>query len=76
MGCNNWRSGGVPSDGFDLFSFLYAFFFITNLDEIETQGILHMVAELLNPPATTKKCCNVHPTTHHPQPQHDNKLNA
>lgn len=41
--------GGAPSDGFDFFSFLYAFSFITNLDEIETQGILHMVAEILPP---------------------------
>lgn len=73
MGCNNWRSGGAPSDGFDFFSFLYAFFFITNLDEIETQGILHMVAELL---ATTKKKLQCSPNYAPPTTTNDNKLNA
>ena len=36
--------------------------------------LTHMVVELLNPPTSNKKSCNIHPTTHQPQPQYDNNL--
>ena len=31
-------------------------------------------AEPVNPPTLNEKCLNVHPTTHQPQPQYDNKM--